>query len=69
LELSHNFEETLLNLAVQLPFVLPKLDNVAKEWPVCLRTITAVSILTTEAQNLVLEKPLTVYTPMIWEAF
>jgi hypothetical protein len=44
-------------------YLSKELDNVAKGWLGCLRAITTVSMLIPEAQKLVLEKPLTVYTP------
>jgi hypothetical protein len=58
-------QEALLNLWEGLS---NDLDNVAKGWPGCLRATATVSMLILEAQKLTLEKPLTVYTPMIYKA-
>jgi hypothetical protein len=40
-----------------------ELYQVAKGWPGCLRAMAAVSLLVLEAQKLILNHPLTVYTP------
>jgi hypothetical protein len=40
-----------------------ELDQVAKGWQGCLQAVTAVSLLVPEAQKLVLNQALTVYTP------
>jgi hypothetical protein len=39
-----------------------ELDQVAKGWPGCLRAMATVSLLVLEAQKLILNHPLTVYT-------
>jgi hypothetical protein len=44
-------------------YLSEELDQVAKGWPGCLRAMAAVSLLVLEAQKLVLNRPLTVYTP------
>jgi hypothetical protein len=44
-------------------YLSKELDQVAKGWPGCLRAMSAVSLLVPEAQKLILNRPLTVYTP------
>jgi hypothetical protein len=44
-------------------YLSKELDQVAKRWPGCLRTVAAVSLLVSEAQKFVLTWPLTIYTP------
>jgi hypothetical protein len=44
-------------------YLSKELDQVAKGWPGCLRTMATVSLLVLEAQKLILNCPLTVYTP------
>jgi hypothetical protein len=44
-------------------YLRKELDQVAKGWPGCLRAIAAVSLLVPEAQKLILNGPLRVYTP------
>jgi hypothetical protein len=44
-------------------YLSKELYHVAKRWPGYLRTVAAVSLLVPEAQKLVLNNPLTVYTP------
>jgi hypothetical protein len=44
-------------------YLSKELDQGIKGWPGCLRTVAAVSLLVPEAQKLVLNNPLTVYTP------
>jgi hypothetical protein len=44
-------------------YLSKELDQVAKEWPGCLRAMAAVSLLVPEAQKLILNHPLTVCTP------
>jgi ribonuclease HI len=43
-------------------YLSKELDQVAKGWPGCLRTMATVSLLVPEAQKLILNCPLTVYT-------
>jgi hypothetical protein len=60
-----------LGLVTQLQGITPQpesylskeLDQVAKGWTGCLKAVTTVSLLVPEAQKLVLNQPLTVYTP------
>jgi hypothetical protein len=40
-----------------------ELDQVVKGWPGCLRAMAIVSLLVPEAQKLILNRPLMVYTP------
>jgi hypothetical protein len=44
-------------------YLSKELDQVAKRWPGYLREMAAVSLLVLEAQKLILNCPLTVYTP------
>jgi hypothetical protein len=44
-------------------YLSKELDQVAKGWPGCLRAMAAVSLLVLEAKKLILNCPLTVYTP------
>jgi hypothetical protein len=44
-------------------YLSKELDQVAKGWPGCLRAVAAVSLLVPEAQKLILNRPLMVYTP------
>jgi hypothetical protein len=44
-------------------YLSKELDQVAKRWPVSLRAVATVSLLVPEAQKLILNHPLTVYTP------
>jgi hypothetical protein len=44
-------------------YLSKELDQVAKEWPGCLRVMAAVSLLVPEAQKLILNRSLMVYTP------
>jgi hypothetical protein len=44
-------------------YLSKELDQVAKGWQGCLQAIAAVSLLVPEAQKLILNHPLTVYTP------
>jgi hypothetical protein len=44
-------------------YLSKELDQVAKGWPGYLRAMAAVSLLLPEAQKLILNRPLTVYTP------
>jgi hypothetical protein len=44
-------------------YLSKKLDQVAKGWPGCLRTMAAVSLLVLEVQKLILNHSLMVYTP------
>jgi hypothetical protein len=44
-------------------YLSKELDNIAKEYPGCLRALAAVSMLIPEAQKFILGKPLTIYTP------
>jgi hypothetical protein len=44
-------------------YLSKELDQVAKGWPGCLQAVTAVRLLVPRAQKLVLNWPLTVYTP------
>jgi hypothetical protein len=44
-------------------YLSKELDQVAKGWPGCLRAMAAVSLLMLEAQKLILNHPLKVYTP------
>jgi hypothetical protein len=44
-------------------YLSKELDQVAKGWPGCLRVMAAVSLLVLEAQKLILNCPLMVYTP------
>jgi hypothetical protein len=44
-------------------YLSKELDQVAKGWPGCLRAVAAVSFLGPEAQKLILNQPITVYTP------
>jgi hypothetical protein len=58
-------------LVTQLRVITPQpvgylsneLDQVAKGWPGCLQAVTTVSLLVPEAQKLILNWPMTVYTP------
>jgi hypothetical protein len=60
-----------LELVTQLWGIIPhpvgylskELDQVAKRWPGCLRAVAAVNLLVPEAQKLILNLSLTVYTP------
>jgi hypothetical protein len=44
-------------------YLSKELDQVAKGWPGCLRAMATVSLLVPEAQKLILNCPLMVYTP------
>jgi hypothetical protein len=44
-------------------YLSKELDQVAKGWPGCLRAMATVSLLVLEAQKLILNHPLMVYTP------
>jgi hypothetical protein len=44
-------------------YLSKELDQVAKGWPRCLRAMAAVSLLVLDAQKLILNRPLMVYTP------
>jgi hypothetical protein len=44
-------------------YLSKKSDQVAKGWPGCLRAVATVSLLMPEAQKLILNRPLMVYTP------
>jgi hypothetical protein len=44
-------------------YLSKELDQVAKGWPGCLRAMATVSLLVLEAQKLILNHPLKVYTP------
>jgi hypothetical protein len=44
-------------------YLSKELDQGIKGWPGCLRTVAAVSLLVLEAQKLILNHPLMVYTP------
>jgi hypothetical protein len=44
-------------------YLSKELDQVAKGWPGCLAAMATVSLLKPEAQKLILNCPLTVYTP------
>jgi hypothetical protein len=44
-------------------YLSKKLDQVAKVWLGCLRALAAVSLLVLEAQKLILNRPIMVYTP------
>jgi hypothetical protein len=60
-----------LGVVTQLQDITPQLvgylnkelDQVAKGWPGCLRVMATVSLLVPEAQKLILNHPLMVYTP------
>jgi hypothetical protein len=63
--------EMALDVVTQLWVITPQpvgylskeLDQVAKGWPGCLRAMVAGSLLVPEAQKLILNHPLMVYTP------
>jgi hypothetical protein len=44
-------------------YLSKELDQITKRWPGCLRAMTTVSLLVLEAQKLILNCPLIVYTP------
>jgi hypothetical protein len=44
-------------------YLSKELDQITKGWPGCLTAVTAVILLVPEAQKLILNYPLTVYTP------
>jgi hypothetical protein len=44
-------------------YLSKELDQVAKGWPGCLRSVAAVSLLVPETQKPILNGPLMVYTP------
>jgi hypothetical protein len=44
-------------------YLSKELDLIAKGWPGCLRAVATVSLLVPEAQKLILNCPLAVYTP------
>jgi hypothetical protein len=44
-------------------YLSKELDQVVKGWSGCLRAVAAVSLLVPEAQKLILNHPLSVYTP------
>jgi hypothetical protein len=44
-------------------YLSKELDQVAKGWPECLRVVATINLLIPEAQNLILRRPLTLYTP------
>jgi hypothetical protein len=46
-------------------YISKELDQVGKGWPGCLRAMATVSLLVSEAQKLILNRPLMVYTPHI----
>jgi hypothetical protein len=67
-----------LGMVTQLQGITPQpvgylseeLDQVAKGWPGCLRAMAAVSLLVLEAQKLILNHSLMVYTPHdLWGNF
>jgi hypothetical protein len=64
-------EGLALGVVTQLQGITPQpvgylskeLDQAAKGWPGCLRAVAAVSLLVPEAQKLLPNQPLTVYSP------